>query len=251
MTSPLNLLIDLHRDGERQGPGSKADTLRALELLHLPAGGDLRIADIGCGTGGQTLTLASKLQGNITAVDLFPEFLEVLNTNARKEGLEDRIHTLQASMDALPFAPEEFDLIWSEGAIYNMGFEAGIRAWRQHLKPGGHLAVSEITWTSRDRPAELEDHWKREYPEIGRASEKIVQLEAGGYTLVGYFILPQASWEEGYYAPLEASLPAFLERHGHSAEARELVRETEAEIRLYRTHRAHFSYGFYLARKDP
>lgn len=246
----LDLLIDLHRDGERQGPGSKADTLRALELLQLPVGGDLRIADIGCGTGGQTLTLARKLQGPITAVDLFPEFLEVLNANARKEGLEERIHALQASMDALPFAPEEFDLIWAEGAIYHMGFEAGIRAWRQHLKPGGHLAVSEITWTSNDRSAELEEHWTSEYPEIGRASEKIVQLEASGYTLVGYFILPQASWEQGYYAPLEASLPAFLERHGHSAEARELVRETEKEIRLYRTYRQHFSYGFYLARKE-
>ena len=29
------------------------------------------------------------------------------------------------------------------------------------------------------------------------------------------------------------------------------IRETEEEIRLYRTYGQHFNYGFYLARKDP
>ena len=29
-------------------------------------------------------------------------------------------------MDALPFENEELDLIWSEGAIYNIGFEKGV-----------------------------------------------------------------------------------------------------------------------------
>ena len=59
------LLIDLHRDGRRQGPGCEADTLRAL------------------------------------------------------------------------------DLIWSEGAIYNIGFEQGVRDWRPFLKEGGVLVASE------------------------------------------------------------------------------------------------------------
>ena len=37
-------------------------------------------------------------------------------------------------MDALPFQEEELDLIWSEGAIYNIGFERGMNEWNKFLK---------------------------------------------------------------------------------------------------------------------
>jgi len=37
-------------------------------------------------------------------------------------------------MDDLPFQDEELDLIWSEGAIYNIGFERGLIEWRKFLK---------------------------------------------------------------------------------------------------------------------
>jgi hypothetical protein len=40
-------------------------------------------------------------------------------------------------MDDLPFKEEELDLIWSEGAIYNIGFEKGLREWRKYLKKMG------------------------------------------------------------------------------------------------------------------
>ena len=53
-----------------------------------------------------------------------------------------------------------------------MGFANGIRAWRRLLKPGGVLAVSELTWLKRERPAELTQHWMRAYPELDTASAK-------------------------------------------------------------------------------
>ena len=37
---------------------------------------------------------------------------------------------LAASMEDLPFESSYFDLIWSEGAIYNIGFEKGIKTWK-------------------------------------------------------------------------------------------------------------------------
>ncbi len=75
----FRLLIDLHRDGPRQGPGSDAETLRALELTRLDHAAGLKVADIGCGTGASALLLARQLPAaEIVAVDLFPEFLEVL-----------------------------------------------------------------------------------------------------------------------------------------------------------------------------
>ena len=121
--SEIELIIDLHKNSERQGPGSEKETLLALELTGMRHNEKIKIADIGCGTGGQTITLAQKLDAQITAVDLFPDFLDELNDKAEKLGLKEKIITLEKSMDELPFDDEEFDIIWSEGAIYNIGFQ--------------------------------------------------------------------------------------------------------------------------------
>lgn len=245
----IDLLIDLYRYLDRQGPGSPQDTLRALDLVRPFAGRSPAVADIGCGTGGQTLTLAGQLPGTLVAVDLFPSFLAELETRAAARGWGDRIRTLAASMDALPFEPETFDLIWSEGAVYHIGFEKGVRLWREFLRPGGYLAVSEITWTTHDRPAELEAFWREEYPEIDTAANKIRILADQGYILSGYFELPPESWLDHYYRPLAATFPAFLARQGHSEAAQAVVRACRAEIELYERNRAHYSYGFYVARR--
>ena len=58
--------------------------------------------------------------------------------------MQDRVKGIVGSMDNLPFQNEELDLIWSEGAIYNIGFERGLNEWRRYLKPGGYIAVSEV-----------------------------------------------------------------------------------------------------------
>ncbi len=137
----LDLLIDLHRDGERQGPGKASDTRLAVALSGLSGAKDLRIADIGCGTGASTLVLARELDATVTAVDLVPEFLLELQRRAEQEGLADRVTTLAASMAALPFEEEALDAVWSEGAIYNIGFANGIQALRRFLKPGGKKAL--------------------------------------------------------------------------------------------------------------
>src|SRR6056297_2130329 len=141
----LEYIIDLHKDSNRQGPGSKEETLRALSFIKLPDNRQLKIADIGCGTGAQTITLAQNTNSQITAVDLFPAFLDKLCENSEKLGLSNKIITLEKSMDQLSFMAEEFDMIWSEGAIYNIGFENGLKKWNTFLKPGGFLAISEIT----------------------------------------------------------------------------------------------------------
>ena len=246
----FDLLIDLHRDGERQGPGGDAETELALQLAGVDRTAPLRLADIGCGTGASTLLLARRLcHARITSVDLLPEFLEVLEARARQQGAAEAITTCACSMDSLPFAEGELDVIWSEGATYNIGFAKGIAAWRRFLKPGGLLVVSEITWTTASRPADLQRHWQTEYPEIDLASTKIGQLEQHGYAPIGYFVLPQHCWLDHYCRPLQGRFDAFLSRHGHSEAARAFVSDEEREIQLYESHKAHFGYGMYVARR--
>lgn len=244
----LELLVDLHLDGARQGPGSTATTLKALELTGLKGKTGLQIADIGCGTGASTLVLAEHLDGLITAVDLFPEFLDRLIIEAAQYRLVNKIKPLVDSMDDLPFSPKSLDLIWSEGAIYNMGFEKGAKYWQQFLKPGGILAVSEITWKTTERPAEINDYWQSFYPEIDTTENKVHLLEKLGYEVLGSFILPETCWDEEYYQPLEARYEDFLVRHEGNKQASELVEADRGEIKMYRKYKAFYSYGFYIAK---
>lgn len=245
----LQLLIDLHKDGRRQGPGGDDETRLAVALSGLRGRAGLKVADIGCGTGASTLVLAGELDADITAVDFLPEFLSVLEEAAGRAGVADRLTTLSAPMEALPFEEAACDAIWAEGAIYNMGFAAGAEAWRRYLKPGGILAVSELTWLTAERPAELQSHWEGEYPEVDTAAVKMALLERLGYSPVGYFVLREHCWLDNYYRPMHRRFPAFLERHGGSEAARAIVAAEEAEISLYERYRDFVSYGYYIARK--
>lgn len=247
----LDLLIALHRDGKRQGPGGSAETRLSITLSGLKDTQNLNIADIGCGTGASTFVLAQELDACVTAVDFLPEFLEKLDIAAEGKGLGERIKTLAASMDALPFNEQSFDAIWSEGAIYNIGFENGIEAWRPFLKPGGILAVSELIWLTRERPSELERYWTRVYPEVATASAKMAILEANGYSPVGYFPLPERCWLDNYYRPMQARFADFLSCNGHSEPAQAIVAAEKEEIALYERFSAFFGYGYFVARKSP
>lgn len=245
----IQLLVDLHRNQPRLGPGGDAEARLAMALAGLNRGRPLKIADVGCGTGAGSLLLAKELTAEITAVDFLPAFLDVLQARADEQSLADRITTLQASMDVLPFADDQFDVIWSEGAIYNMGFEAGIAAWRPFLKRGGMLVVSEITWLGARRPEAIQTYWQTNYPEIDLASAKMAQLERHGFSPVGYLTLPPHCWLDNYYRPVQRGFDAFLERNGRSPQAEAVVAAVQEEITLYETHGAHYSYGVYVAKK--
>ena len=139
----LDLIIEYHKGNERQGPGSEEATLKALELIpYLDE--KTKILDIGCGTGGQTITLARNIEAQITAVDMLPQFLETLKIKAKENNLINRITAIEMLMDSLSFDEGSFDVIWSEGAIYNIGFEKGLSLWRKYLKDNGYIDVSEI-----------------------------------------------------------------------------------------------------------
>jgi SAM-dependent methyltransferase len=246
----LQLLVDLHLEADRQGPGGDAETHRAIELSGLGDRQGLKIADVGCGTGASTLVLARELDAEIIAIDFLPAFLAALEVRAMHAGVAKRITTVTASMDSLPLTVGTLDAIWSEGAIYNIGFEKGVQDWRRFLKPGGILAVSELTWLTNSRPAELELHWRSQYAEVDTASSKMAVLERNGYTPLGYFVLPEQCWLDAYYRPMQKRFAAFLKAHDSSDLAEEIIAAEEREMDLYERHRLHVSYGYYIAQKN-
>lgn len=244
----FSLICEYFSSIERQGPGSPEVTIKALSFIE-----DLNdqsfIADLGCGTGGQTMVLAQQSPSQITGIDLFPDFIYLFNQNAAKLNLQDRVKGIVGSMDNLPFQEEEVDLIWSEGAIYNIGFERGLTEWRRFLKPGGYVAVSEASWFTDERPAEINDFWMDAYPEIDTIPNKIAQMQKAGYIPVASFILPENCWTEHFYAPQVAAQEAFLKKHAGNQVAEELVANERREALLYNKYKSYYGYVFYIGKK--
>ena len=244
----FSLICEYFSAIERQGPGSPEVTLKALNFIDNLTG-ESRIADLGCGTGGQTMVLAQNAPGNFTGIDLFPAFIDLFNNNARKMGLHEKVNGVVGSMDSLPFQPEELDLIWSEGAIYNIGFERGLKKWRKFLKTGGYMAVTEVSWFTDERPSEIEKFWTDAYPEIDTIPNKVAQLQKAGYIPVATFMLPENCWTEHFYATQVAAQEAFLKKHAGNKIAEELVASERHEAQLYQKYKAFYGYVFYIGKK--
>ncbi len=244
----FQLICDYFTALERQGPGSPEATLKALSFIDNLTD-ESRIADIGCGSGGQTMVLAQHAPGQITGIDLFADFISIFNANARKLNLQHRVKGMVGSMDNLPFQEGEFDLIWSEGAIYNIGFERGLKEWHKYLKTGGYLAVTEATWFTDTRPAEIHDFWMSEYPGINTIPNCVAQLQAAGYIPVAVFNLPQNCWTDHYYAPQAAIQQPYLEKHAGNKMAQGLVDNLRHEKALYDKYKEYYGYTFFIGKK--
>lgn len=244
----FNLICEYYSSLARQGPGSPEVTIKALSFVD-PLNQQSLIADIGCGTGGQTMVLAQHTSGYIRGVDLFPTFINLFNDNARKLNLQESVKGIIGSMDNLSFQNEELDLIWSEGAIYNIGFERGLSSWRKFLKPGAYIAVSEASWFTESRPAEIDTFWKNAYPEIDTIPNKIAQLQKSGYIPVASFILPETCWTDHFYVPQMAAQEIFLKKYHGQKTAEELVANQRHEALLYAKYKAYYGYVFYIGKK--
>jgi ubiquinone/menaquinone biosynthesis C-methylase UbiE len=244
----VNLICEYFSTMERQAPGSPEVTLKALSFID-NLSNESRIADLGCGTGGQTMVLARHTPGLITGLDLFPTFIDLFNANSRKLNLQERVKGLVGSMDNLPFQDEELDLIWSEGAIYNIGFERGLKEWKRFLKPGGYLAVTEASWFTEHRPAEIETFWLDAYPEIDTIPNCMALIQKAGYIPVASFILPEYCWLENFYIPQVKAMEIFLDKYKDNPAAREFIAYMRDEARLYDKYKAYYGYVFYIGKK--
>ncbi len=119
------LFLELFESLPRQGPGNRACTERALGLCNgLPP--FPKVADLGCGVGGQTLHLAAMTRGTIVAVDLHEPSISSLRETVSSLGLSDRIFPMVADMADTGLLPGSFDLVWSEGALYSIGMERAL-----------------------------------------------------------------------------------------------------------------------------
>lgn len=244
-----DLFFDLFSELPRLGPGDSDSTRRALsrvpELTQRA-----RILEIGCGTGAQTFVLAHSTPAKIFAIDCHVPYVDALNKKAADLGVADRVVAYVGDMRQLDFSNESFDLIWCEGAIYNMGVATALREWRRLLQRDGFIAFTEVCWRKPEPPKECKSFWDKEYPAIRSVDMLLTKVVRCGYEIVEHFALPESAWWDEYYRALQDSITTFRERYMDDVEAQSLCDQCQQEIDIWRAYSEFYGYEFLVLRTE-
>jgi cyclopropane fatty-acyl-phospholipid synthase-like methyltransferase len=232
----------------RGGPGDNQSTRKAFRYLkNLPL--KPLILDIGCGPGMQTMELARISKATIIALDNHQPFLDILMKNAAKEGYADRITPRHQSMLEMDFKDGTFDVIWSEGALYFLGFKKGLHRCYLLLKKNGYLAVTEAVLLLPNLPKPVQEFWDQGYPDIKDIQTNISVIESEGFTVVTHFTLPKSSWIDTYYAPMEKRIFELKKKYQDNTIALRAFEHCEKEISIYKKYSDYFGYEFFVLQK--
>jgi len=243
-----DVFFDVHRELPREGPGNRDCTARALLLAgQLPEAAS--ILDIACGPGMQTIHLAELLpDATIIAVDLSKSMADEARRRIATTGMSERIAVELGDMASLAYPDATFDVIWCEGAAYNIGVERVIRNWKRMLKPAGIIALTDAVWLKKDPPPDLAEFWTA-YPDMNNVENRRQLVKECGYELKGDFILPEAAWWDDYYLPMRARLQMLATRYKDDSEAMSIINECGAEIDFYERYPDYYGYVFLVMSK--
>lgn len=186
------------------------------------------ILDIGCGSGVPTMELAKLSNGRIYAIDIDQPALERLKINIEKTGLASRIKVERLSILNMNFPEATFDIIWSEGSIYTVGFEKGIKEWIVFIKPGGFLVIHD------------------QYENLKEKQKLITQY---GYELTKYFILDEHVWQNEYFIPLVELMDKMQKKYAWLPELELVLESDRREIGEFRLHPEQNRSIYYVMKK--
>jgi len=172
-----------------------------------------RILDIGCGSGVPTMELARLGQGEVIGIDIDQPALDKLTKKIREAGFSSRVQAVNCSILDMVFPDESFDIIWSEGSIFVIGFKRGIQEWKRFLKPKGFMVIHD---------------------EKGNVQEKLEQISECGYKLLGYFILSEDTWWTEYFAPLEKLIAKSQTSYADDPHTLEELKQAQRELEMFK-----------------
>jgi SAM-dependent methyltransferase len=241
----------------RLGPGDDGLTLWALEYLlsHAPVGGGgragekLRVLEIGCGNGPQTIQLAAHVVGTICAVDNHEPYLTEMMRRARAAGVAEKVKPCLKDMRDLAASNERYDLVWAEGSLFVMGFAEGIALCHELLRPGGVAAVSDAVWLRPDAPAECREYFAGIYPAMADIDAQADIIRGSGFALLEQRVFPESAWWEGYYLPLERRLELLRAENSGDPARLEMLDWIQAEIEMYRKYPEYYGNALFLIKR--
>lgn len=243
------IFFELYEGLPRQGPGNRACAEKALGLCRdLPP--TPTVLDLGCGVGGQTFHLAELLPGAlITAIDSHAPSIERLRETVAKGGLAERVRPLVDDMAQPGMPPKSCDLVWSEGALYNLGIDNALRSCHDLVRPGGYLAFTDAVWRKANPPPEVKASFDLDYPTMGRTVDVLAAITSTGFLLLGHFTLPDEAWWDDFYTPMERRIVELRSKYAADTEALGVLDQLAQEPEMHRRHSDYYAYEFFVARR--
>jgi len=222
---------------ERLGPSSRSDSIKALNSIPVKTG---ELLEIGCGKGANTIVLAEHSQFSITGLDNDEYNLSCLKENLAQQHLQ-QVESICASMTDMPFSEHQFDVIWSEGSAYIMGFEQALKSWKRFIKKDGYLVVSDLVWLTDSPDDEVHQFWLDAYPEMATVANRHKMIEDAGYQVTDSFTLSQKSWNN-YLQPLQKKVSQLTE-HVFVSPALE---DLQKELTIHSKYLAQYGYQMFI-----
>jgi arsenite methyltransferase len=146
--------------GERLHPGGAPLTARLVDALG--AGPGALVADVACGSGASALQAVEQAGCDVVGIDLAPANVELARAAASAAGLAGRARFVLGDVEALPFDDAGLDGVLCECALCTFPDKpAAVREIARVLRPGGRVALSDVTAEPGDLPGELRslDAW--------------------------------------------------------------------------------------------
>lgn len=134
--------------------------------------------DLGAGNGYLGLALAEKSHLQVRLVDVDSEMLEFAQENIRARQLVDRVDTVRADVEALPFQDNYAQLIVSRGSIFFWKNQvAGLNEVYRVLAPGGMSFIGG-GFATPELMEEVKNKMQEKNPDFGRQLAKRIGPDA-------------------------------------------------------------------------
>jgi 2-polyprenyl-3-methyl-5-hydroxy-6-metoxy-1,4-benzoquinol methylase len=101
-----------------------------------------KILDIGCGSGKSSVILAKK-GAFVTAFDVSPKAVEVVNLRARINNVADKVEVKCLTVEGMPYPAETFDFVFGVAILHHLNVEIASRKISRVLKKGGQAVFIE------------------------------------------------------------------------------------------------------------
>jgi ribosomal protein L11 methyltransferase len=124
------------------GTGHHASTRLCLELLQKRDLHDLRVIDVGTGSGVLALAAWKLGAGHVTAIDNDPDALDNARENVQRNGGEDAITIRELDLSSASLEPADLVIANLTGALLQRHADT----LRQIVRPSGTLIVSGFTF---------------------------------------------------------------------------------------------------------
>jgi len=238
-------IFDIFKGLQYPNSGLSTSMLRAAnQISEIPT--QPEILEIGCGCGLPSINLAQYFGGHICSVNSQKEYIQELQIEAIRRGYIDIIDYINTDVFHLNFEEHKFNVIWSEGAISQLGLKRGILEWKKYLCNYGYIAINNISWLKKSQPAKLLEFWEREDPKMNSVDNNLQIIESNGYKLIDFFVISPETWWDEYYSPLDDRIKNIRYQYIENEIAQEVFDYIQLEIDMYKNYSEYYGSVFYI-----